>query len=58
MYGGRKGSFEDEEKELVDIPTDDAYRMAMKSLVRWVEKKMDPKKTRVFFTTMSPFHER
>ncbi|XP_031379484.1 protein trichome birefringence-like 33 [Punica granatum] len=51
-----KGSFEDKEKDIVELPTDAAYRMAMKSLVRWVEKNMDPKKTRVFFTSMSPTH--
>ncbi|KAK4783973.1 hypothetical protein SAY86_018341 [Trapa natans] len=51
-----RGSFEDKEKDIVELPTDDAYRMAMKSLVRWVEKNMDPKKTRVFFTSMSPTH--
>ncbi|KAI3427838.1 PMR5N domain-containing protein [Psidium guajava] len=51
-----KGSFEDEFKDVVVRSTDDAYRMAMKSLVRWVEKNMDPEKTRVFFTSMSPTH--
>lgn len=52
----RRGSFEDEEKDVVELPADDAYRIAMKSLVRWVEKNMDPNKTRVFFTSMSPVH--
>ncbi|KAL2558265.1 Protein trichome birefringence-like 33 [Forsythia ovata] len=51
-----QGSFDDEEKDIVDLPTDDAYRMAMKSMLRWVKKNMDPKKTRVFFTSMSPMH--
>ncbi|KAI6676150.1 hypothetical protein NL676_036946 [Syzygium grande] len=51
-----KGSFEDEVKDVVVMSTDDAYRMGMKSLVRWVQKNMDPKKTRVFFTSMSPTH--
>lgn len=52
----RRGSFKDKEKEVVELPVDDAYRMAMKSLVRWVERNMDPNKTRVFFTSMSPTH--
>ncbi|KAL3834802.1 hypothetical protein ACJIZ3_009538 [Penstemon smallii] len=51
-----QGSFEDEEKDIVRLPTEDAYRMAMRSMLRWVKKNMDPKKTRVFFTSMSPSH--
>ncbi|XP_054789065.1 protein trichome birefringence-like 33 [Prosopis cineraria] len=50
------GSFDDEAKEIVEVPTEDAYRMAMKSMLRWVRLNMDPKKTRVFFTSMSPSH--
>lgn len=52
----RQGSFDDEEKEIVELTTEDAYRMAMKSMLRWVRKNMDRKKTRVFFTSMSPTH--
>ncbi|KAK6135749.1 hypothetical protein DH2020_030529 [Rehmannia glutinosa] len=51
-----QGSFDDEEKDIVKLPTEEAYGMAMKSMVRWVKKNMDPKKTRVFFTSMSPSH--
>ncbi|GLT31516.1 hypothetical protein SLA2020_062490 [Shorea laevis] len=51
-----KGSFDGKEKEIVELMTEDAYRMAMKSMVRWVGKNMDPKNTRVFFTSMSPTH--
>ncbi|AES99651.2 putative PMR5 domain, PC-Esterase, protein trichome birefringence-like 32/46 [Medicago truncatula] len=50
------GSFDDEVKEIVTISTEDAYRMAMKSMLRWVRLNMNPKKTRVFFTSMSPSH--
>lgn len=32
--------------------------MAMKSMLRWIKKNMDPKKTRVFFTSMSPSHQK
>lgn len=52
----RLGSFDDEAKEIVEVPTEEAYRMAMKSMLRWVRLNMDPKKTRVFFTSMSPSH--
>ncbi|KAH9675383.1 protein trichome birefringence-like 33 [Citrus sinensis] len=51
-----KGSFDDEKKEIVEMPTENAYRMVMKSMLRWVKLNMDPKKTRVFFTSMSPTH--
>ncbi|PPS01738.1 hypothetical protein GOBAR_AA18906 [Gossypium barbadense] len=51
-----KGSFEDEEKEIIKVSAEDAYRMAMRSMLRWVRKNMDRKKTRVFFTSMSPTH--
>ncbi|XP_073036885.1 protein trichome birefringence-like 33 [Primulina eburnea] len=53
-----QGSFEDEEKDIVELPTEEAYGMAMKSMLRWVKKNMDPKKTRVFFTSMSPSHQK
>ena len=52
----RQGSFGDEAQDIVELPTKDAYRMAMKSMLRWVRKNMDPKKTRVLFTAMSPSH--
>ncbi|KAK4836305.1 hypothetical protein QYF36_021126 [Acer negundo] len=51
-----KGSFDDEEKEIVELPMEDAYHMAMKSMLRGVKLNMDSKKTRVFFTSMSPSH--
>ncbi|KAH7855539.1 hypothetical protein Vadar_025978 [Vaccinium darrowii] len=53
-----QGSFDDEVQNLVEMSTEDAYRFAMNSMMRWVEKNMDPKKTRVFFTSMSPFHQK
>ncbi|KAI8564301.1 hypothetical protein RHMOL_Rhmol03G0170400 [Rhododendron molle] len=53
-----QGSFDDEVKDIVELSTEDAYRMGMKSMLRWVRKNMDPKKTRVFFTSMSPSHQK
>ncbi|CAI0415646.1 unnamed protein product [Linum tenue] len=38
------------------MKTEDAYRMAMRSMMRWARKNMDPRRTRVFFTSMSPTH--
>lgn len=53
-----QGSFDDEVKDIVELSTEEAYRMGMKSMLRWARKNMDPKKTRVFFTTMSPSHQK
>ncbi|CAN7020426.1 unnamed protein product [Brassica oleracea var. botrytis] len=51
-----QGSVDDKEKVIAEVPTEDAYRMGMKSMLRWVKNNMDRKKTRVFFTSMSPTH--
>ncbi|KAJ9160387.1 hypothetical protein P3X46_025794 [Hevea brasiliensis] len=51
-----QGSFKDEVKDIVELSTENAYRMAMRSMLRWVRKNMNPRKTRVFFTSMSPSH--
>ncbi|KAK4433363.1 protein trichome birefringence-like 33 [Sesamum alatum] len=53
-----QGSFEDEVKEIADITREDAYHIAMKSLVKWIDTNVDPEKTRVFFMSMSPTHQR
>lgn len=53
-----KGSFRDEVPQIEMLSTEDAYRMAMKSMLKWVQRNMDPKKTRVFFTSMSPTHSK
>lgn len=45
-------------KDIVEVSTKDAYRMAMKSMLSWVRKNMDPEKTRVFFAGMSPSHQK
>ncbi|MFS7937113.1 putative PMR5 domain, PC-Esterase [Helianthus anomalus] len=53
-----QGSFDDEVKDIAEVSTEDAYRMGLKSMIRWVRKNMDRKKTRVFFTSMSPSHQK
>lgn len=40
------------------LNAEEAYRIAMQSTLDWVERNMDPKRTRVFFTSMSPTHLR
>ncbi|KZV25988.1 protein trichome birefringence-like 33 [Dorcoceras hygrometricum] len=53
-----QGSFEDEVKDIVELPTEEAYSLAMESMLEWCNKHMDPKKTRVFFISMSPSHKK
>ncbi|XP_042029623.1 protein trichome birefringence-like 33 [Salvia splendens] len=53
-----QGAFADKDKDVVVMRSEDAYQMAMKSMLRWVKKNMDPNKTRVFFTSMSPRHKK
>ncbi|XP_031110219.1 protein trichome birefringence-like 33 [Ipomoea triloba] len=54
----QSGSLDDEKKDIIKVSPEEAYRMAMKNMLKWVEENMDPKKTRVFFTSMSPLHPR
>lgn len=51
-----RGSFDSDKKNIVEMETEDAYRLVMKRMVKWVEKNMNPNQTRVFFTSMSPSH--
>lgn len=52
----QSGSFDDKIKDIVELSTEDAYRMALKSMLEWVQINMDPKMTRVFFVSMSATH--
>ncbi|KAJ4783402.1 Protein trichome birefringence [Rhynchospora pubera] len=51
-----QGSFKDEKKQMVELSTEDAYSMALNSMLSWIKQNMDLTKTRVFFTSMSPTH--
>ncbi|KAH0465975.1 hypothetical protein IEQ34_006078 [Dendrobium chrysotoxum] len=53
-----RGSFDSETKNITLMVTEDAYRLAVRRMMRWVEHNMDPKVNRVFFASMSPCHER
>ncbi|XP_010558932.1 PREDICTED: protein trichome birefringence-like 3 [Tarenaya hassleriana] len=52
------GSFANGEEgaEALDGPM--AYRLGLKTWANWVDSTVDPTKTRVFFTSMSPTHSR
>ncbi|KAK8921365.1 hypothetical protein KSP39_PZI020814 [Platanthera zijinensis] len=53
-----RGSFDDEKRNMTEMTTEDAYRLAVGRMMRWVERNMDPKINRIFFASMSPCHER
>ncbi|KAH0457695.1 hypothetical protein IEQ34_013010 [Dendrobium chrysotoxum] len=52
-----RGSFNGDMKNIVEMETEEAYGLALRRMVKWVEKNMDPNQTRVFFTSLSPSHE-
>ncbi|KAG6595393.1 Protein trichome birefringence-like 3, partial [Cucurbita argyrosperma subsp. sororia] len=52
------GSFENGEEGYEELDTPIAYRIGLKTWANWVDSNVNPNKTRVFFTTMSPTHTR
>ncbi|XP_010553106.1 PREDICTED: protein trichome birefringence-like 3 [Tarenaya hassleriana] len=52
------GSFPNGEEGAEALDTPVAYRLGLKTWANWVDSTVDPNKTRVFFTTMSPTHTR
>ncbi|OVA02723.1 PMR5 N-terminal domain [Macleaya cordata] len=52
------GSFANGEEGFEELDATIAYRMGLKTWANWVDSTIDPNKTRVFFTTMSPTHMR
>ncbi|KAJ3696351.1 hypothetical protein LUZ61_000056 [Rhynchospora tenuis] len=51
-----QGSFKDDKMQVVEVSTEDAYSLAINSMLSWVKQNMDLTRTRVFFTSMSPTH--
>lgn len=56
----RRGPFGGDTLNITEMVTEDAYRLALRRMVKWVEKKMNRESSsgRVFFVTMSPSHPR
>lgn len=52
------GSFGNGQSGAEALDTSVAYRLGLKTWANWVDSTVDPNKTRVFFTTMSPTHTR
>lgn len=56
----RNGPWEDAGKETAWewVSTEEAYGMAFRDMLQWVRDNMDFNSTRVFFTSMSPTHQK
>ncbi|KAI9085138.1 hypothetical protein K1719_032954 [Acacia pycnantha] len=52
------GSFSNGEEGSEEFDTPIAYKLGLKTWANWVDSNINPNKTRVFFTTMSPTHTR
>ncbi|XP_019158212.1 PREDICTED: protein trichome birefringence-like 33 [Ipomoea nil] len=50
------GPFEDKVNSSIDVPPEDAYRMALESMLKWIEENIDTTKTRLFFNGISITH--
>ncbi|GJM97052.1 hypothetical protein PR202_ga13948 [Eleusine coracana subsp. coracana] len=51
-----RGADNDMSKDIVEMDAEEAYRLVLYQVVRWVEHNVDPKNSRVFFVTASPTH--
>ncbi|KAK6118271.1 hypothetical protein DH2020_048057 [Rehmannia glutinosa] len=52
------GSFANGEEGYQELDTTVSYTLGLKTWANWVDSNVNPNKTRVFFTTMSPSHQR
>ncbi|XP_021906320.1 protein trichome birefringence-like 3 [Carica papaya] len=52
------GSFANGNEGFEELDTPVAYRIGLKTWANWVDSTINPNKTRVLFTTMSPTHTR
>ncbi|KAL0291665.1 UNVERIFIED_CONTAM: protein trichome birefringence-like 3 [Sesamum calycinum] len=52
------GSFANGEEGYQELDTPVSYNIGLKTWANWVDSNLNPNRTRVFFTTMSPLHER
>ncbi|KAH7514645.1 protein trichome birefringence-like 3 isoform X1 [Ziziphus jujuba] len=52
------GSFANGEEGYEELDAAVAYRIGLKTWANWVDSTINPNTTRVFFTTMSPTHQR
>lgn len=58
FMGHRWGSFANAEDGYEELDAPVSYRIALKTWANWVDSNVNQNKTRVYFTTMSPTHQR
>ncbi|XP_057431348.1 xylan O-acetyltransferase 1 [Lotus japonicus] len=51
-----RGSFDEGSTEYDEIPRPIAYERVLKTWSKWVDDNIDPNRTKVFFSSMSPLH--
>lgn len=52
----RRGSFDEGDTEYDEIDRPVAYGRVLNTWANWVNQNIDPNRTMVFFTSMSPLH--
>ncbi|KAL7092671.1 hypothetical protein ACP275_12G178000 [Erythranthe tilingii] len=52
------GSFANGEEGYEELDAPVSYKLGLKTWANWVDSNVNPNKTKVFFTTMSPTHQR
>jgi hypothetical protein len=43
---------------MVEMAGEEAFNRALRTWARWVDRNIDPSRTRVFFRSVSPEHKR
>ncbi|KAK3042103.1 hypothetical protein RJ639_001805, partial [Escallonia herrerae] len=51
-----RGSFDEGATKYAEVDRPVAYRKVLKTWAKWVDKNVDPNRTTVFFSSMSPLH--
>ncbi|KAK9126696.1 hypothetical protein Scep_015542 [Stephania cephalantha] len=51
-----RGSFDNGDTEYDEIERPVAYKRVLRTWAKWVDENIDPKRTSVFFSSMSPLH--
>ncbi|KAK9683480.1 hypothetical protein RND81_10G143900 [Saponaria officinalis] len=51
-----RGSFDEGATEYDEVERPEAYERVMKTWSKWVDDNIDPNRTKVFFSSMSPLH--
>lgn len=54
----RWGSFANGEEGFEELDSTVAYKIGLKTWANWIDSALDPNKTKIFFTTISPTHMR